>query len=68
MAVVHPEFSFAVEADWAVAGTLRAGDRIDVYTTYEGTGAPTSTRVHTNATIRRVAHHGACARLRRRSR
>lgn len=52
------EVSFAVEADWAVAGSLRAGDRIDVFATYEGTGAPTSTRVLTNATVRRVGNTG----------
>ncbi|MBA3282245.1 MAG: hypothetical protein H0U29_08450, partial [Acidimicrobiia bacterium] len=52
------EVSFAVETDWAVAGSLRAGDRIDVFATYEGTGAPTSTRVLTNATVRRVGATG----------
>lgn len=52
------EVSFAVETDWAVAGSLRPGDRIDVFATYEGTGAPTSTRVLTNATVRRVGTTG----------
>lgn len=52
------EVSFAVEADWAVAGSLRAGDRIDVFATYEGTGAPTSARVLADATVRRVATTG----------
>lgn len=59
--VGHPtarEVSFAVETDWAVAGSLRVGDRIDVLATAEGTAEPTSTRVLTDATIRRLTSSG----------
>jgi len=52
------EVSFAVEADWAVAGTLRAGDRIDVIATTEDSEGPTSTRVLADSTIRRIDSSG----------
>lgn len=48
------ELSFVVEAAWAVGGTLRAGDRVDVLVTY-GDGATSETRrVLSGTTIRRV--------------
>jgi Flp pilus assembly protein CpaB len=48
------ELSFAVEPDAAVAGTLRLGDRVDVYATY-GTGpGATTVRVLEGATIRGI--------------
>lgn len=52
------EVSFAVEADWAVAGTLRAGDRIDVIATTEDPEGPSSSRVLADATIRRIDSSG----------
>ncbi len=52
------EVSFAVETDWAVAGALRVGDRIDVLATTEGAAEPTSTTVLTDATIRRLTSSG----------
>lgn len=52
------EISFSVEIDWAVAGTLRPGDRIDVFATQERTEGATSERVLSDATIRRVATSG----------
>lgn len=48
------EVSFAVDADWAVAGRLRSGDRIDVFATDSTGGDAATTRVLTNATIRRI--------------
>lgn len=52
------EVSFTVEADWAVAGTLRAGDRIDVYATAEATDGAGSSVVLADATIRRIDTSG----------
>lgn len=49
------EVSFTVETDWAVGGTLRTGDRIDVYATYDRADGPTSERVLTGAVIRRLS-------------
>ncbi len=40
----RPELSFGIDAERAVAGTLRAGDRIDILVTY-GTGAGSVTQV-----------------------
>lgn len=40
----RPEFSFGIDADRAVAGTLRSGDRIDILVTY-GTGAGSVTQL-----------------------
>ena len=49
------EVSFAVDADWAVAGRLRSGDRIDVFATAEdGADGASSTLVLGSATIRRI--------------
>ena len=46
------ELSFAVEVPRAVAGTIRAGDRIDVYATFgDGDGAETIRILH-DATVR----------------
>ncbi|CAN5879818.1 hypothetical protein BH23ACT2_BH23ACT2_28110 [soil metagenome] len=49
------EVSFSLEQDWAVAGSLRAGDEIDVYATSERGESPTSERVLDGAVVRRVA-------------
>ncbi|QXC62395.1 hypothetical protein KSP35_06235 [Aquihabitans sp. G128] len=55
---VRRELSFAVESDWAVDGTLRPGDRIDVFTTSgEGEGA-TSERVLAGATVQAISSSG----------
>lgn len=52
------ELSFAVEVPRAVAGTLQAGDRIDVYATYgDGTSAETG-RILTATTVRRASKLG----------
>lgn len=52
------ELSFVVDTDWAVAGTLRAGDRIDLLVTY-GDGATSQTRrVLTDTVVRRVSDPG----------
>ncbi|MCU1497497.1 MAG: hypothetical protein JWM47_1450 [Acidimicrobiales bacterium] len=48
------ELSFAVAADWAVAGTLRPGDRIDVFTTVGDGADAASHRVLRNAVVRAV--------------
>jgi Flp pilus assembly protein CpaB len=48
------EVSFSLEQDWAVAGSLRAGDRIDVYATSERGEEPTSERVLAGAVVRQV--------------
>lgn len=51
------EFSFAVDAEWALAGELRIGDRIDVYATADDrTG--TARRVLTNVTVQRLSDPG----------
>ncbi|CAN5733922.1 hypothetical protein BH10ACT1_BH10ACT1_00530 [soil metagenome] len=48
------QVSFSVESDWAVAGSLRLGDRIDVYATIgDGAGA-TTTRVLADTTVQRL--------------
>lgn len=49
------EVSFTVETDWAVGGTLRVGDRIDVYATYDRTDGPVSDRVLAGAVVRRLS-------------
>ncbi|MDQ6697168.1 MAG: RcpC/CpaB family pilus assembly protein [Actinomycetota bacterium] len=47
----RPEISFGIDAERAVAGTLRPGDRIDILVTY-GTGAGSVTQVvSTDATV-----------------
>lgn len=52
------ELSFVVDTDWAVGGTLRAGDRIDLLVTY-GDGATSQTRrVLTETMVRRVSDPG----------
>lgn len=48
------EVSFAVEADWAVAGRLQSGDRIDVFATSSTGDDADSTRVLVDATIGRI--------------
>lgn len=48
------EVSFAVDADWAVAGRLRSGDRIDVFATDSTGDDAASARVLADATIRRI--------------
>lgn len=48
------ELSFAVAADWAVAGTLRPGERIDVFTTVGEGADATSHRVLRGAVVRAV--------------
>jgi Flp pilus assembly protein CpaB len=40
----HPEFSFGIDAERAVDGSLRPGDRIDILVTY-GTGAGSVTQL-----------------------
>jgi len=40
----RPEFSFGIDAERAVAGSLRSGDRIDILVTY-GTGAGSVTQL-----------------------
>lgn len=48
------ELSLRVEADWALAGTLAAGDRVDLLVTYgEGSGSST-TRVLAGSVLRSV--------------
>lgn len=52
------ELSFSVEAEWAVAGTIRPGDRIDLLATY-GDGASAETGpVLEGAVVRRIAETG----------
>ena len=52
------ELSFVADADWAVGGTLRPGDRIDLLATY-GTGQSSeTTRVLAGIRVRRVARAG----------
>jgi Flp pilus assembly protein CpaB len=52
------ELSFVVDTDWAVGGTLRAGDRIDLLVTY-GDGASSQTRrVLADTVVRRVSDPG----------
>lgn len=47
----RPELSFGIDAERAVAGTLRPGDRIDILVTY-GTGAGSVTQVvSTDSTV-----------------
>lgn len=52
------EISFVVETDWAVAGTLRVGDRIDVFATDEAPGGRAATRVLADATVRSIGAAG----------
>ncbi len=49
------ELSFAVDPDWAVAGTLRVGDRIDVFATRDRGG---TSRVLAGATVARLVSAG----------
>jgi Flp pilus assembly protein CpaB len=57
-AVGARELSFAVDRDRAVAGRLRAGDRIDVLATY-GDGATSETvQVLSGVTVRRIDGSG----------
>jgi Flp pilus assembly protein CpaB len=46
------QLSFSVESDWAVAGHLEVGDRIDLYATGDG---DTTTRVLANATVQAIS-------------
>lgn len=48
------EISFTVDADWAVAGRLRSGDRIEVFATASTGDDATSPRVLDDAVIRRI--------------
>lgn len=43
-ATPHPEFSFGIDVERAVAGTLRPGEEIDILVTY-GTGAGSTTQL-----------------------
>lgn len=52
------EVSFVVEADWAVAGTLRVGDRIDVYATADDPGDEATEVVLTDVTVRSLGSAG----------
>ncbi|HEX2578157.1 MAG TPA: SAF domain-containing protein, partial [Aquihabitans sp.] len=52
------EVSFAVEAEWAVAGSLQAGDRIDVFATTEASSGATSRRVLEGAVVRNITSTG----------
>jgi len=52
------ELSFVVDTDWAVGGTLRPGDRIDLLVTY-GAGLTSETRtVLADTSVRRVSAPG----------
>lgn len=54
----EPELSFPIQPDWAVAASLRAGDRVDVFATY-GTGPSARTvKVLAGATLRRIESRG----------
>lgn len=53
-AVGEREVSFTVDTDRAVAGALRAGDRIDLYATVDAADGATSAAVLTDVTIRRI--------------
>lgn len=52
------ELSFVVDTDWAVGGTLRAGDRIDLLVTYGDGAASQTRRVLTETVVRRVSDPG----------
>lgn len=54
-AAVGAQFSFSVEQEWAVAGTVTVGDRIDLYAT---DGADDVRRVLTNVVVRAVSRPG----------
>ncbi len=48
------ELSFAVDASWALAGSLRPGDRIDVLVTYGEGAASTTGQVLADAVVARI--------------
>lgn len=52
------ELSFSVETDWAVAGTLRVGDVIDVFATDDRAATAITTLVLDDVVIRRVSQPG----------
>lgn len=52
------ELSFSVETDWAVAGTLRVGDVIDVFTTDDRAATAVTTLVLDDVVIRRISEPG----------
>lgn len=52
------ELSLVVQADWAVGGTLRAGNRIDVLVTFGDGAAATTEVVLSGATVRRISSVG----------
>ncbi|MEO6989807.1 MAG: SAF domain-containing protein [Aquihabitans sp.] len=52
------ELSFSVETDWAVAGTLRVGDVIDVFATDDRAATTITTLVLDDVVIRRVSKPG----------
>lgn len=52
------ELSFSVETDWAVAGTLRVGDRIDVYATDDRASATSTELVLHEVVIRSISSPG----------
>ena len=55
----HPELSFAIDTDRAVAGSLQPGDRIDLFATY-GSGPDSSTSlVVPSAELRAVSDGGS---------
>ena len=52
------ELSFSVETDWAVAGSLRVGDVIDVFATDDRAAAAVTTLVLDDVVIRRISEPG----------
>ena len=52
------ELSFSVDAEWAVAGSLRPGDQVDVFATSDNGASSETERVLADTTIRRVASTG----------
>lgn len=52
------ELSFAVEAQWAVGGVIRPGDRVDVFATDDRTGPAQTRLVLRHALVRRAVASG----------
>lgn len=52
------QLSFSVETDWAVAGSLRVGDVIDVFTTDDRSAAAETTLVLDDVVVRRISEPG----------
>lgn len=52
------ELSFLVDTEWAVAGSLAVGDRVDIFATQTSAASSSTKRVLANTTIRRVAAAG----------